>query len=270
MKKILSGLLYTVVILYILVCVLLYFFQEKLIFAPDKLAADYKFNFPVKFQEMTIKTADNESLNGLLFKADSSKGLIFYLHGNGGCIGTWGDISKTYTDLNYDLFELDYRGYGKSTGKINSEEQMFSDIQTAYDSLKLRYSEDKIIVLGYSLGTGLATKLAATNHPKKLILQAPYYSITYMMHKDFPIIPTFLLKYKFATNKYISNCKIPIAIFHGDADEMIPYDCSVQLMKLTKPTDELITLKGRGHNGMSDNPEYVKELRRVLAKQNNL
>ena len=86
------------------------------------------------------------------------------------------------------------------------------------------------------------------------------------MQKDFPIIPTFLLKYKFATNEYITNCKMPIAIFHGDADEMIPYDCSVQLMKLTKPTDELITLKGRGHNGMSDNPEYVKELKRVLEE----
>lgn len=270
MKKIIKGILYSVVVLYILVCVLLYFFQEKLIFAPDKLTADYKFNFLVKFDELNIKTVDGELLNGLLFKSDSSKGLIFYLHGNGGCIGTWGEIAKTYTNLNYDLFELDYRGYGKSTGKISSQEQMFSDIQTAYDSLKCRYSEDKIIVLGYSLGTGLAAKLASTNYPKHLILQAPYYNIKYMMQKDFPIIPTFILKYKFETDTYIRRCKMPITIFHGDADKLIPYDCSIQLIKLTKPTDELITLKGRGHNGMSDNPEYVRELSRVLNFENQI
>jgi len=71
---------------------------------------------------------------------------------------------------------LDYRGYGKSEGTINGQEQIFRDVQTVYDSLKHSYQENKIIVLGYSIGSGPAAKLASTNNPKLLILQAPYYS----------------------------------------------------------------------------------------------
>ncbi len=264
MKKILLNILKGVLILYILICALMYFFQEKMIFAPSKLNADYKFSFKEQFQELNIKTKDNKTLSGLLFKADSCQGLIFYLHGNGGALDTWGDISKVYTDLHYDLFMLDYRGYGKSSGEISGQEQIFSDIQIAYDSLRFRYDEKKIIILGYSIGTGLATKLASINHPKKLILQAPYYSLVDIMQNNYAIIPTFLLKYKFETNKYIKECKMPIVIFHGDADEAIPYSSSLKLKKLLKQGDKLITLKGQGHNGMSDNSDYLRELKLVL------
>jgi uncharacterized protein len=74
-------------------------------------------------------------LNGLLFKADSSKGVIFYLHGNAGNIGSWGNVATTYTKLNYDVFIIDYRGYGKSEGKINGQEQLFNDNEAAYNAL---------------------------------------------------------------------------------------------------------------------------------------
>src|SRR5688572_7214737 len=85
--------------IYILICGLMYFFQEKLIFFPDKLQKDYKFNFTEKFEEIYITTADQKVLHGLLFKADSPKGLIFYLHGNGGAVDRWGDVAETYTRL---------------------------------------------------------------------------------------------------------------------------------------------------------------------------
>lgn len=253
-------------IIYILICVLLYFFQEKLIFAPQKLNRNHEYHFNADFQEMNLQTSDNELLNGVLFKTDSSKGLIFYLHGNGGSLDSWGEISKLYTDLHYDLFMLDYRGYGKSTGKISSQEQLFSDIQLAYDSFKQKYAEDRMIVLGYSIGTGLATKLASANHPKLLILQAPYYSLTDMMQDHYPVIPTFILKYKFATNELIKACKMPVQIFHGDNDEVISHQSSLRLKELMKPTDQLMILPGMGHNGMSDNPDYVKALKLLLSK----
>ena len=266
MKKVASILFKACAILYVLVCIHLYFFQEKMIFAPEKLSALHSFHFNADFQEMNIQTSDSESLNGLLFKADSSKGLIFYLHGNGGCVDSWGEISKVYTDLHYDLFMLDYRGYGKSSGEISSQEQLFSDVQLAYDKLKLVYPENKIIILGYSIGTGLATKLASENEPKHLILQAPYYSLTDMMKDRYPIIPTFLLKYKLATDEFIRKCKMPITIFHGDKDEVISHKSSFRLKELMKPTDELIILRGAGHNGMSDNTEYLKILKLLLEK----
>ena len=241
-------------------------FQGKLIFHPEKVDKGFKFEYNQPYEEVNIKTQDNVLLNGLLFKADSSKGVIFYLHGNGGTLTTWGNVAKTYTDLNYDVFILDYRGYGKSEGSISSQEQIFQDIQTVYDYLKSRYEESKIIVLGYSIGTGLAAKVASTNHPKMLILQAPYYSLTDMMRSQFPVVPTFLLKYKFETNKYIIDCKMPVVIFHGYNDELINYESSLRLKKLMKRTDTLFILDKQEHNGMTDNPDYKYELRKLLME----
>ncbi len=245
---------------------LLYFLQEKLIFFPEKLDKDFKFSFDNKFEEINIKTVDSLLLHGLLFKADTSKGLIFYLHGNAGSLRTWGEVAKTYTDLNYDLFMIDYRGYGKSEGKINGQKQLYQDLQTVYDKLKTNYTESRIIVLGYSIGTGPATKIAADNNPRLLILQAPYYNLTDMMKHFYPVIPAFILKYKFETNKFIKACKMPVVIFHGNQDEVVYYNSSVKLKEIMKSTDSLITLHGQGHNGMTDNPEYRKALQKILAQ----
>jgi len=175
-------------------------------------------------------------------------------------------VASIYNDLDYDVFMLDYRGYGKSEGTINSEKQLFEDIQTGYDSLKTRYDESKIIVLGYSIGTGMATKTASSNNPKGLILQAPFYSLTDLAKHICPIIPTFILKYKFQTYKYIQHCSMPIVIFHGTADEIIYYNSSVNLKELIKSTDKLITLDGAGHNGITSDTQYLYELKKILMK----
>ena len=114
-----------VVIVYISICMSLFFLQEKFIFFPEKLHKDFKFLFDQQFDEVNIRTKDNKLLHGLLFKANSSKGLIFYLHGNAGSLNSWGILAKRYTELNYDVFMLDYRGYGKSEGSIRSQQQFF-------------------------------------------------------------------------------------------------------------------------------------------------
>lgn len=237
-----------------------------MIFFPDKLDPAFKFPFAQQFEEINILTSDNKRLHGVLFPAEASKGLIFYLHGNAGSVNSWGPLAKTYTDLNYDVFILDYRGYGKSEGSIRNEKQFFEDVQLAYDEMKKNYEENKIAVLGYSIGSGPATYLASTNNPGHLILQAPYYSLVDMMRHLYPLIPTFFLKYRFETNKYIKDCKMPITIFHGDQDEVIYYHSSVKLKKHLKATDTLITLKGQGHNGITDNPEYISEIHKVLQQ----
>ncbi|RYZ94642.1 MAG: alpha/beta fold hydrolase, partial [Sphingobacteriaceae bacterium] len=191
-----------------------YFSQDKIIFPATKLAANYKFNFPYPFKEYTIKTGRG-TLSGLLFKADKPKGLVFYLHGNGGALDTWGELAPRYTDLNYDMFILDYPGYGKSSGHLNNEKEMFDAVQTAYDTIKTAYHENKIIVLAHSIGTGPAAWLASQNHPEKLILLAPYYSIGDMMDQRYPFLLHFLCKYSFATYQYIPQVKAPVIIFHG-------------------------------------------------------
>src|SRR5689334_17971524 len=116
MKKILKRTLTLLIISYAIICTALYFLQEKLIFAPEKLSKTHQFSFDQPFEEIDIQVTQGNSLNGLLFKSDSSKGLIFYLHGNAGSLDSWGGVAKRYTDLHYNVFILDYPGYGKSTG----------------------------------------------------------------------------------------------------------------------------------------------------------
>ena len=236
----------------------------KQIFPAGKLAADYKFHFPQQFEEITMPATDGIKLNALLFKADSSKGIILYLHGNADALDQWGKIAGTYINLHYDLFMPDYRGYGKSEGSVKNEEQIYSDAQTAYNYLKLKYPENKIIVLGYSIGTGPAAYLAANNHPRKLILQAPYYSLADAAHHLFPTADTTGIPFHFYTYQFLKTTTSPVVIFHGDADKVIYYGSSQKLKLFFKPGDELITLKGAGHLDMNTNKDYLDGLKRVL------
>ncbi len=182
-------------------------------------------------------------LNGVLAKAKNPKGLIFYLHGNADYLGLLHGVADFFTALDYDIFLLDYRGYGKSEGTISSEEQLFRDNQIVYDTLKKRYTEDTIIISGYSIGTALATKLASENHPRLLILQAPYYSMVDLMKRRFPFVPTFLLRYRLTTHAYLKQCTMPVVMFHGTEDQTTYHDSSLKLEKEFKSGDRFITLE---------------------------
>ena len=251
-------------VLYVCICALAYVLQERLIFLPDRLDKKYQFSFATPFDEVFVGTDDGHALSGLLFKTQASRGVIFYLHGNAGSLGEWGEVASTYLRLQYDVFMLDYRGYGKSEGTITNEVQLVRDVQQAYNHLLKSYKERDVIVLGYSLGSGFAAKIAAANQPRMLIMQAPYYSLTDMMRHSYPFLPTFLLKYKLSTKDVLPECKMPIVLFHGDQDEVIPYAQSLKLKELLKPGDTLITLTGVGHNGMTYEAAYIGALETIL------
>ena len=229
-----------------------------------KLAADYKFKFDIPFQELIITAPDKKKLDGILFKAKDTKGLIFYLHGNNGGLNKWGKIAETYTALHYDLFILDYPGYGKSEGSIMTEDQLYSDVGAAYDTLKARYSEDHIVIMGYSMGTGPAAMLASKNHPKMLILDAPYYSLPDAIAHLVPKLDLHLLPFQFNTYQFLQKTAAPVVIFHGDKDETFYYGSSEKLKQFFKPADRLVTLPGAGHNDLEKDKEYVAGLAQVL------
>ncbi len=264
MKNLLLGILIFFLTVYVILCVGVYFYQEKIIFYPEKLPQNYKFNFRDDFEEITIRTKDDKRLNSVFFKAQAPKGVIFYFHGNGGSIKEWSEVAQLYKSMNYDTFILDYRGYGKSEGEINSKVQLFSDIEAAYRELLKRYPENEIIILGYSIGTGLAAKLASNHHAKLLVLQAPYYSMKDEMDQKFSFLPKFLLKYNFETNEYLKTVSSPVILFHGDQDEVIHYNASLKLKKKFKKGDRLILLKGQTHNGITDNLDYQNSMKIIL------
>lgn len=250
--------------IYLLYVSYVYCNQGELIFIANKLPNDYKFEFNQNFEELNIPSFDNKKLNGLLFKTPNPKGLVFYLHGNSGSLDTWGSIAENYTDLGYDIFILDYRGFGKSEGEIESQDQIFKDLTFAYNKLITKYDRNKVVIIGYSIGTGLATYLASVEKPKKLILQAPYYNFIEFSNGRVPFVPDFLKKFKFETGKYIVKVKSPIYIFHGNKDQVISNDNSIRLQKLLKPTDKVFILDGQNHLNMNENQDFQEQLKNIL------
>ncbi|QEC76393.1 alpha/beta hydrolase [Mucilaginibacter ginsenosidivorax] len=250
--------------IYLAICCFFYFSQDNLIFQGTGYPAGYQYNFSSAYKEYNIKTADGNTLNGVLFITPKSKGLVFYLHGNGGTIDSWHTVAGNYNNVGYDVFMPDYPGYGKSTGHIKSQQQLLDAVKMAYQHAKTLYPENQIVILGYSIGTGPAAWLASQNHPQKLILLAPYYSLADEAKTLYPFLPSFILKYPLQTYEYLQHTSSPIVIFHGDADELINLSSSRRLQKHFKPGDKLIILKGQHHNGLDDNTDYQAWLKKML------
>lgn len=252
------------VVIYVMVISYVYFNQVGMVFQSASLSKEYQFDYQSQFEEINIKSFDGVNLNGLLFKAKESRGLVFYLHGNAGTLETWGEIAKTYTNLGYDIFILDYRSFGKSEGEIENEEQLNKDIAIVYKTLKKRYPENKIIISGYSIGSGLAAILASENKPKALILQSPYYSFTELSSGRVPFFPDFMKKFQLETYKYLAKIKVPIYIFDGKEDQLIPYENSVRLSKILKSNGHFYPLNDQGHIGMNENNDFQNRLQNIL------
>jgi len=249
--------------LYLVACVILYFFQEKLLFHPTKLSQDYTFNYDMPFEEINLNTVDGVSLNLLHFKSTDTKGAVLFLHGNGGSMADCAFSASLYLQNNYDVLYLDYRGYGKSGGSVSSEQQMIDDGQLAYDYLKQYFPENQIIVLGMSMGTGIATPLAVRNSPAKLVLNAPYFSLKSLIKEKVKIVPIAILKYKFDTAAHLEKVKCPVIIFHGDKDELIPIHHSFNL-KAKYPDIQLHVLKNTAHNDLILNEKYEPVMNEIL------
>ncbi len=259
MLRIIIGIL----IAYLLLCLLMYLLQNKLLFHPEKLPDDYQFNFPVPFEEVNYETEPGISINALKFKADNPVGVVFYLHGNAGSLRNWGEMADIFVNAGYDCLMIDYRGYGKSSGKI-TKAGTIHDITYVYDKLKSVYGEERITVLGRSLGSGMAAYMGAKNRPDRVILETPYYSLRDVASKVMPIVPSFLLRFNFNTYQYLQKIKCPVYIFHGTEDEVVYYGSSQKLKKYLKPSDQLITIEGGGHNNLITFAEYREKLKEVL------
>jgi len=259
--KFLKGVLKFIAILYVFGIAILYFMQDDIIFLPDKLEEYYQFRTG---EEVEIEVDKDIYLNCLLMKERASKGVILYLHGNKGAIRRCISQAEMLSGNGYDILMPDYRGYGKSDGQMYSEKQALADVQKVYDYLKTKYSENQIHLAGYSLGTGMASYLAAHNNPKTLNLVAPYMSLPDVKNRRLWFTPDFLMKYHFPTEKYMDNIRCPITIFHGTSDRIIPYDSAERLKALKPDQINLVTLKEVSHRGAIFSKAYRKTMREVL------
>jgi alpha-beta hydrolase superfamily lysophospholipase len=246
-------------LLYFGALAILFVSQERLLFPATPLPATHRFQFPVPFREVGIPVP-GATLSALHFTQPDPRGLVFFLHGNAGNLETWTTGVEFYRRVNYDLFIVDYRGYGKSTGHIESEAQLHADVRAAWDAIAPRYRDKPIVIYGRSLGTGLATRLARDVDPALLILVTPYTSIVAAAQRRYPFVPAALVKYPLRTDAIIGAVKSPILFAHGTDDTLIPLASSVQLQALARAPTELLTIEGAGHHDIHRFPAYVDPL----------
>ena len=200
------------------------------------------------------------------FPQDSiPKGVVLYFHGNRDNVNRYARYAVNFTRHGYEVWITDYPGYGKTTGKL-TEENLYMQAKEVYKLANSKFGKDSIIVYGKSLGSGIASYLASKNPAgglswKHLITAflicsgnyAPFYPINALSH------------FKLPTGEYLKEVNIPVTIFHGNADWIIPYRCAAKLKQFLKPGDEFITIDKGSHNDLNDFPLFHEKLDSVLS-----
>lgn len=265
-KRLLFRWIKVIVLLYSIIGLALFYLQENFLFHPEKLAADYAWQFDEPFEELNIAFNEKDTMSLVKFfpKDSVRKGVVLYYHGNKQNIGRYAKFVNNFTKHGYEVWMEDYPGFGKSTGERTEKKLLAQALQVQKMAL-VKYHEDSIILYGKSLGTGIAAYVASQTNCKRLILETPYYNIPDVFAAYAFIYPTQrMIKYKIPTNEYLPNVNYPVIIFHGTNDWVIPYRCASKLKNVLKPTDEFITIEDGTHHNLADFDLYKTKLDSLL------
>lgn len=254
-----------VLIVYVVISILLYFLQEFFLFKPEKLPKDFQYYYENQnVEEYNLETRDGAIINGLHFKVEKPKGVVLYLKGNSKSIKGWGKFAVDFTRHAYDVIMVDYRGFGKSTGR-RSQKAIKNDLQFVYNQIRERVEEKYIILYGRSMGSGFATKLASTNKPRMLILDAPYYSLKHVTKRYMPFMPlSVIMRYPMPTYKWLKYVNCPVHIIHGTNDKLIPFSSSIKLSKVKPELTRLWSVIGGGHKNLNEFESYHSMLSEII------
>ncbi len=253
-------------VIYITIGIALYFFQEKFLFHPEPLPAEYTFHFQQPFKEVFLPVDNERNLSIVQFTVPDSlrKGIVLYFHGNMSNIEHYAENAQLFTSQNQEVWMIDYPGFGKTSGE-RTEGILYSDALIMYNMAKARINSDSIIIYGKSMGTGIAAQLASVRECKRLILETPYYSIDALAARFAFIYPVnWMMNFHIPTYKYFEKIRAPITIFHGTDDNTIPYRHAKRLMKLAPQGTELISIENGGHNDLPKSPLFQQKLDSLL------
>lgn len=188
---------------------------------------------------------------------------MFFLHGNAGNLASWFVNADFYRRAGFDLVMLDYRGYGKSSGRIASEAQLHADVRAVWQTVAPRYAGKRVVVYGRSLGTALAASLAAELQPDLTLLVSPYTSMAALAREHYPWVPAALLRYPLRTDEAIARIRTPVLLLHGELDALIAPSHSEALRALA-PRARLHLVPGGGHNDLQTFESYLGAVRDAL------
>lgn len=243
---------------------LLWWGQERLLFVPQPLPAEHRFSVGSDVAEVWVDVP-GARLNALHLRLPQPAGVVFFLHGNAGNLDSWFTNADFYRRANLDLFMLDYRGYGKSSGRIGSQHQLLADVRAAWAQIAPLYAGKRRVIYGRSLGSGLAAMLAAEIQPELTVLVSPYFSMAELAREHYPWVPAALLRYPLATSEALPQIKGPVLLVYGGRDTLIPPAHSQRLSQLSAQA-RLLQVPEGGHNDLHLLPAYIDGLSAALKR----
>jgi pimeloyl-ACP methyl ester carboxylesterase len=256
------GAVYTAAIGY------LWFKQERLLFEPTPLPQDQPLVDDPDVHEHWVEVP-GARLSAAHLRLPDPRGVVFFLHGNSGNLKDCLVDLDAFRQVNFDVVMFDYRGYGKSGGRIASEEQLRSDVRAVWAEFAGQYEGKRVVISGQSLGTalaaGLAAELCASGHaPDLTLLVSPYSSMRALADELYPWVPRQVLRYPLHTAQHAALLKGPLMLIHGDKDELIGIHHS-HALRTAAPAAQFLCVEGAGHSDLHKFPSFRKALAGALG-----
>jgi uncharacterized protein len=242
--------------------------QERLLFEPTPLPADFVLSAQPDVHEAWIEVP-GARLSAAQLRLREPRGVVFFLHGNSGNLTDCLVELDAFREVNFDVVMFDYRGYGKSSGCIASEQQLRADVRAVWAEFAKQYEGKRVVISGQSLGTGLAAGLAAElcaagRAPDLTLLVSPYSSMRTLADELYPWVPRQVLRYPLHTVEHASQLRGPLMLVHGDKDQLIGIHHS-EALRTAMPHAQLLRVEGAGHNDVHKSPSFRKALAGVLG-----
>jgi pimeloyl-ACP methyl ester carboxylesterase len=253
------------VFLYLLVLALVYFGQRNMMYHPNKKQIhELSFYNIEDAEEIFLITKDKVKLQAWFKKPKENHDMIIFLHGNAGNLEHRVDKLKQLDQMGYGFIIPAWRGFGKSDG-TPTKEGLLMDAEAAIDYVKENnYKLSNVIMIGESLGSGVATEMAVKYKFKGLFLITPYTSISDRAGEIYPFLPTkYLTKDNFQVEENIANINQPLFIIHGTKDVVVPFQHSNRIFEHAKQPKKIIIYPGVGHNDY-DVKEIFEEMRKFF------
>jgi fermentation-respiration switch protein FrsA (DUF1100 family) len=225
-------------------------FVESQIFFPEAQLAQTPADLRLKYEEIWFPSSDGVRLYGWLVPAAPIKYVLLFCHGNAGNISHRLDNIQRLHEVGISVFIFDYRGYGRSFGRI-SEKGFYLDAEAAYRVAREQADRHraKLIIFGRSLGGVAAVHLGATQTCDALIIESTFTNLGAIArdHYPLPLVESWL-RNRFNAVGEIGRLRSPLLYFHGDRDEIVPIRLGRQLFEAAPEPKEFVMLSGAGHN----------------------
>jgi fermentation-respiration switch protein FrsA (DUF1100 family) len=247
-RKILVGLLGVAVLGYVGAVAALYVYQRDFLYRPpETLRTAPGAAGLAQAKEDVLLTQDGEKVIVWSVPPHEGKKVVLFFHGNGDTLALRVPRLHAVIADGTGLVALSFRGYAGSTGHP-TERGLILDALASYEYAVSRYAPERLVVWGFSLGTGPAVALASERPIGKLILEAPYTSTADVAAADLPFIPVrLLMKDQFRSDQRIGKVHVPLLIMHGERDPAISIQFGRRLFALANTPKRFVAFPQGGH-----------------------